>query len=39
MNIQPSSEKPWLPPECATVVAEVERLLGKTMITPPLKQA
>ncbi|HUR42789.1 MAG TPA: aminotransferase class I/II-fold pyridoxal phosphate-dependent enzyme [Aestuariivirga sp.] len=29
MNIRPSSEKPWLPADCATVVADVEHLIGK----------
>ncbi len=29
MTIQPSSEKPWLPADCAAVIADVERLIGK----------
>jgi glycine hydroxymethyltransferase len=29
MNVHPSSEKPWLPDDCAAVVAGVERLLAK----------
>lgn len=29
MNIRPSSEKPWLPADCAAAIAEIERLLGK----------
>ncbi len=28
MNMPPSSDKPWLPAECAAVVADVERMLG-----------
>lgn len=29
MNIRPSSEKPWLPADCAAAIADVERMLGK----------
>ncbi len=28
MNIRPSSEKPWLPADCAATIADVERMLG-----------
>ncbi|MBC8038846.1 MAG: aminotransferase class I/II-fold pyridoxal phosphate-dependent enzyme [Rhizobiales bacterium] len=30
MNIRPSSEKSWLPADCAAVIADVEQRLGKT---------
>ena len=29
MNIRPSSEKPWLPADCAAAIAYAERMLGK----------
>ena len=29
MNMPPSSAKPWLPAECASVIADVERLLSE----------